>query len=66
MSISGRLRNASSIAILLGDVSPFMFNVAILMEAIRFTAEGVGEGGGSAMVFICLPFWIGTLSFSSS
>lgn len=47
MSISWRLRNASSIAFLVGDVMPFMFKVAMLIEAIRSTAEGVGEGLGS-------------------
>jgi len=35
MFISWRLSNASSIAILVGDVMPFVFKVAILIEAIR-------------------------------
>ena len=35
MSISWRPINAWSIAILVGDVIPFMFKVAILIEAIR-------------------------------
>jgi len=40
MSISWRLSNASSIAILMGDVMPFMFKVAILIEAIRSNCGG--------------------------
>jgi hypothetical protein len=46
MSISCRFSNASSIAILLGDVMPFMFRVAILIEAVIAKYGGEWAGGG--------------------
>ena len=39
-SICWRLSNASSIVILVGDVMPFMFKVAVLIEAIRSNCGG--------------------------
>ena len=44
MSVSWSLSNASSLAILVGDVMPFMFKVAILIEAIRLNCGGSGRG----------------------
>ena len=61
MSISWRQSNASSIAILVGDVMAFMFKVAILIDAIR---RGMGEG--PTMVSVLCPYEVALLSFSSS
>jgi len=47
MAISWRLRKESSTAILVEDVMPFIFKVAIFIEATRSTSEGVGEGWGT-------------------
>jgi hypothetical protein len=44
MSISWRLSNSLSVSILVEDVMPFMFKVAILIEAIRSNCGGGGRG----------------------
>jgi hypothetical protein len=49
-----------------GDVNPFIFKVAIFIEAIRSNAEGVGKFGGQAMVIIRCPLRVVTLVFCSS
>ena len=54
MSISRRLSNASSIAILVGDVMPFMFKVAILIEAIRSNCGGEWATGRRWLIYFVL------------
>jgi len=60
MSLSRSRRKASSIATLFGDVTPFMFSVAILIEDIVHTARvWLGYFGRSWLYFVF--FWVARL-----
>ena len=54
MSVSWRLSNASSIAILVGDVIPLMFKVVILIEAIRSNCGGELARGRRWLLYFVL------------
>jgi len=62
MSISLRLRNASSMAILVVDFMPFVFKFAILIEAIKSIVEGVWARGRRTRFY----FYLAGLRYSRS
>ena len=54
MSVSWRLSNASSIAILVGEVMPFIFKVAILIGVIRSNCGGEWARGRRSFLYFVL------------